>query len=143
MEKGSNMRQDPLEIIFNRFFNRHFDTMEGGLALGRTIPAVNIIETINYLLVEVAAPGFIRDDFEINLANDILTIFAENKAEQHTKCKINRREYSYTTFERSFKIYNPIVYEKAQTDYKNGVFTINIPKTDGIKHNTTKPTLDE
>ncbi|MBC7873550.1 MAG: Hsp20/alpha crystallin family protein, partial [Ferruginibacter sp.] len=66
---------------------------------------VNVIETEKSYQLEVVAPGFDKADFKINLDQQLLTISAEKKNEQEEENHKNiRREYSYSSFKRSFTI---------------------------------------
>src|SRR3989337_2619933 len=71
------------------------------------LPAVNVSEDDKSYTIDVVAPGFKKDDFKINVNDDVLTISAENKSESTDKDnnkQYNRREYSYSSFTRSFTL---------------------------------------
>lgn len=137
----SDMRHSSLDSVFDTFFNRNFDSIDGGLALGTTVPAVNIIEEENSFNVEVAAPGLHKDQFRMNLDNNILTISAENKDEKEYKGKVTRREFSYSTFERSFTLPDSVDGDKIKADYKEGVLKITLPKKEEAKRKEPKQIL--
>lgn len=104
--------------------------------IGTSIPAVNIQETDEDFLVEVAAPGKAKEDFNIELDNDVLTISAEEKQEKETSeksGKFTRREFSYSTFKRAFSLPDSVDSGKISASYNNGVLEIAIPKREEAK----------
>ena len=103
--------------------------------IGVSIPAVNIQETEDYFLVEVAAPGKTKEDFNIELDNDVLTISSESKKEntEEEKGKFTRREFSYSTFKRAFSLPETVDNAKINASYENGVLLINLPKKEEAK----------
>lgn len=100
-----------------------------------TLPAVNIKENDNQFTVEVAVPGMEKEDFQIDLDNNILTISSEKKTEnEETNDKYTRREYSYQSFKRSFTLPKNVVdSDKIAATYKNGELVIAIPKREEAK----------
>lgn len=105
-------------------------------SIGTSIPAVNIQETDDNFMVEVAAPGKSRDDFNIELDNDILTISSEEKKEMETTEKngrYTRKEFSYSNFKRAFSLPETVNNDKISASYENGVLLINLPKKEEAK----------
>ena len=104
---------------------------------GSTLPAVNIKETDTSYEVEMAAPGMKKEDFKIELDNNILTILSE-KSEEHEeggeKEKYSRKEFSYQSFQRSFSLPKEVVDEdKIEAHYREGVLHLRIPKREEVK----------
>lgn len=126
----------------NDFFNtdlsdwsaRHFSDTN------TTLPAVNIKENTDGFLVEMAAPGMSKEDFKIELDNDLLTISSEKKNENESKEGENytRREFSYQSFSRSFTLPKTVEAEKISAKYENGVLRIEIPKKEEAKPKPAK-----
>ncbi len=107
-----------------------------GNSIGTRIPAVNIQETEDMFMVEVAAPGKSKKDFNIELDNDVLTISSEDKNEKESsdkKGRITRREFSYRNFKRAFTLPETVNSEEISASYKNGVLMINLPKKEEAK----------
>ena len=105
-------------------------------SIGTSIPAVNIQESDDNFTVEVAAPGKTRDDFNIELDNDILTISSEEKKENESTEKngrYTRKEFSYSNFKRAFSLPETVNNEKIAASYENGVLVINLPKKEEAK----------
>jgi HSP20 family protein len=101
-----------------------------GSDVAQTMPAVNVRETNDAYLVNVAAPGLKKEDFLVNLENDILTIACEKevKNEEKKDDRFTRREFSYTSFERSFTLPKTAEADKIEAKYENGILDIKIPK---------------
>lgn len=99
-----------------------------------TVPAVNIVETDDNYRLEVAAPGLKKEDFRISLENDILTISTEKKSESSEKNeKYTRKEYSYSSFLRSFTLPEIVNTESINASYENGIMTLVLPKKEEAK----------
>ena len=104
---------------------------------GTTVPAINIRETGNSYEVEMAAPGMNKEDFKVELDNNILTISSEKSDEREEggeNEKYSRREFSYQSFQRSFSLPKEVVDEdKIQARYRHGVLNLTIPKKEQAK----------
>jgi len=100
-----------------------------------TLPAVNIKETENEFIVDVAVPGMEKKDFKIDLDNDVLTISSEKTVNnEESKENYTRKEYSYRSFKRSFTLPQGIVNrDKIEAVYKSGELKITIPKLEEAK----------
>ncbi len=100
-----------------------------------TLPAVNIKEDDTAFTVEVAIPGMNKEDININLENNVLTISSEQQSEhKDSKENYTRREYSYRSFKRSFNLPKTKVNSEAITaNYKNGELMIVIPKVEKVE----------
>ncbi len=93
------------------------------------IPAVNIKEDDASFSLELAAPGISKEDFKIDLDNDVLTISSEKKSENEEANKgYTRKEFSYHSFKRSFTIPESVDPNAIGASYENGVLTVALPK---------------
>ena len=100
---------------------------------------VNVKETEKSYLLEVVAPGFEKNDFKVNLDQDLLTISAEKKSEAKAENeKQVRREYSFRSFKRSFTLDEKIDATNIEASYVNGVLTLNLPKKEAVKAAATE-----
>lgn len=92
-------------------------------------PAVNVRETDNSFVLELAAPGYKKEDFNISVENDLLTISSEqqNKVEE-TEKGYTRREFSYSSFSRSFTLPESVNAESIKGSYNNGILSVELPK---------------
>lgn len=122
----------------NPFFNDVFDSIVNDTFLSdklvARVPAVNIAENDNEFHIELAVPGLKKDDFKINLDKNILTISAEKKSESNTSDKkYSKREYSYTSFVRSFTLPDTADHSKIDAEYTDGILTLIVAKREEAK----------
>ena len=118
-----------LPTLFDKFFNDDFN-----VTLGRDfsnhIPAVNIKENENDFSIELAAPGLSKEDFKLNVEHDVLTISAEKKTEgEKAEDAYSRKEFSFSSFKRSFKLPKSVDGNAIEANYKDGIVYITVPKT--------------
>ncbi len=98
-----------------------------------TVPAANIHETKEAFHVELNAPGRNKEDFKINLDKGLLTIGYEKQTEAENKdYKTIRKEFSYSSFKRSFSVDEKINAAGIQAKYENGVLKIYLPKKEEV-----------
>lgn len=102
------------------------------------IPAVNIIESLSNFVIEVAAPGLNKEDFSIELEEDTLKISSKVKVEntdnnQGERIRFQKREFNYSSFERSFKLPENINTDSVHARYENGVLRIKLQKMEEKK----------
>ena len=99
-----------------------------------SLPAVNIIESKDDYRIEVAAPGLNKEDFKINLENNVLTVSSEKEEKQEQKEeKVMRKEFSYYSFSRSFTLPLTVNSEKIRATHKDGILQVVIPKREEAK----------
>src|SRR5690606_20155627 len=111
--------------FFGPFFNDSFITDR---FISR-VPAVNVAETADAYHIELAAPGLEKGDFKINVDGDVITISGEKKSETADENKkYSKREYSYTSFTRSFTLPDSVDYNSIDAEYKDGVLKVSIGK---------------
>lgn len=123
-----------LPSIFEDLFN---DSRLADVSnFGGTLPAVNIKETADDFKVEVAVPGKKKDDFNIELDQNVLTISSETKNENEEKTEdgtFTRKEFNYTSFKRAFTLPDSVEQDKIKAVYKDGVLNITVPKREESK----------
>jgi HSP20 family protein len=128
----------PVRKSFNNLVDDFFATVPSILR-DEVIPAkqiapVNIKETEKDYELEIVAPGFEKENFKVNLENNILTIEGEKKTEEENKNeKLVRREFKSQSFKRSFTVDENIDTENISAKYVNGVLTLNLPKKGDVK----------
>lgn len=94
-----------------------------------SVPPVNIRETDNTFEVELSAPGKAKEDFNIELDNDMLTISSEQRTENTVEeGKFTRREFSHSSFRRSFTLPETVKEDDIKAAYENGILKITLPK---------------
>src|SRR6185312_2320892 len=117
---------DVFESIFNdTFFNDRMITR---------VPAVNISESENNYHIELAAPGLKKEDFKLNLDRNQLSISVEQSADHQDEQKnYNKREYSYSSFVRSFTLPESADDSQINATYTDGILRIDITKSEEAK----------
>jgi HSP20 family protein len=106
----------------------------GEFARGAWSPSVDIFEDENRLIVEAELPGMNREDFEISVENNVLTLKGERKFEKKTEGdNYHRVERSYGAFTRQFTLPQTITAEGATADFDNGVLRVALPKREETK----------
>lgn len=115
---------------FTNFFDS-FEKNHSGLTNHSKgdVPSVNIIENEKDFVIEFAAPGVKKEDFNINLDNQVLTVSREIKEEKETKEEnYTRREFVYGSFSRSFTLPKSVKFDNIAADYNEGILVIKLPK---------------
>lgn len=131
--KNSNQVPSLLDRFFDGemfdWTNRNFSNTN------TTLPSVNIKENADAFTVEVAAPGFDKGDFKLELNHNTLTISSDKKVEKETKEGefFTKREYSYQSFTRSFTLPQIADGERIGATYENGILSVSIPKKEEAK----------
>lgn len=128
-----------LPSVFDDFFKPWKDIFDtnGGRAWTSTVPAVNISEDKDAFKVSMAAPGMKKEDFKIDLEDDILTISAEKEETTEQKNeRLSRQEYNYTSFSRSFTLPQTVIKDKIEAQYQDGVLKLSMPKNEEAKKAT-------
>jgi HSP20 family protein len=102
----------------------------GGVDSNRSnLPAVNILEGEKDFTLELAVPGQKKEDFNVELDNDVLTISMETQSEvADKKAEYTRREFHYTSFKRAFTLPESVNQEDIKADYKDGILKFTLPK---------------
>ncbi|MDP4184648.1 MAG: Hsp20/alpha crystallin family protein [Bacteroidota bacterium] len=122
-------RHRDLPGLFDEFFGRDFFNDVVKDSHWNSTPKVNVIESEKDYSIEVAAPGLEREDFKVNLKNNLLTISSEKECKQEeNEDRYLKREFCYTSFNRSFSLPENIEVAKIAATHKNGVLTVVLPK---------------
>lgn len=134
---------DPTPVrSFNRFVEDFFNRGIGEFVGSDNFishPSVNVKETDDNYIIELAAPGLEKKDFNINVENDYLTISAERKQENETKEEnYTRREFNYSSFRRSFNLPKSVNADAIAANYTDGVLNITLPKREEAKKKATR-----
>jgi HSP20 family protein len=124
--------QDRINRVFGDAYRRGDDDV---LSRGEWMPPVDIYETDNHeLVLKTELPGIKREDIDIRLENNLLTLRGERKRESDVKDDhYHRVERSYGSFSRSFTLPATVNTEKVSADFKDGVLTITLPTREEAK----------
>lgn len=134
--KALSTRMERMPFLFDDFFSKPWnDWFNSGLTSRvMNVPAVNISERKDDFLVTMAAPGLKKEDFKIDLEGSILTISSEKEEESKEEDeKFTRKEYSYSSFERSFTLPEEVNQNAIEAQYKEGVLNLTLPKKEEAK----------
>lgn len=116
------------ELFNNNWFS------DFGVKRNGSTPAVNVTENNDGYKIEVAAPGYSKNDFHIDMDNHVLTISSEKEDKvEDTNDNYVRKEFSYCSFTRSFTLPELVKEDKIEANYKDGVLHVAIPKRDEAK----------
>jgi len=113
--------------VFGKDFLRDFFNWEDN----PSVPDVNVKENKDQYTIEVAAPGIDKKDFDVNVQNNMLVISSEKETKDEKGSEEEnyvRREFSYTSFQRSFSIPETVDAENIKAKYENGVLYVELPK---------------
>lgn len=105
------------------------------------MPAVNVVEKENEFAVDLSVPGFDKDDIDIEIDKNQLTISASNESkneEKDDKDRVVRREFSASSFERSFVLPDNIDTEKISARQENGILKLSLPKRQNAPEDAVK-----
>lgn len=109
--------------------------------MGEVSPSVDIFEDGNNVVVKAEVPGMKKEDIEVNLTQDTITISGHKKEEEKVEKKdFYRLERSFGSFTRKLRLPSDILTDKAKASFKDGVLEVRIPKSPTAK--ATKIAID-
>lgn len=122
--------REAMDRLFDDAFTRPLSIAGNGWA----VPAVDMYQTDNEVVVKAALPGMKADDVQLNVTGEVLTIKGEIKQKDEMKEKAyHLREQRWGSFERSVILPTDVVADKAKADFENGILTITLPKAEEAK----------
>ena len=122
------------QLFDDAFFNDNWSN-----APMLSTPSVNIKEGPESFVIEMAAPGLSREDFNIEIENDQLIVSASRESSsEETKEKYSRREFNYASFTKKYHLDDTIDAEKISASYDSGVLHLTLPKKDEVKTEVRK-----
>ena len=141
-------RWDDMDRMMDDFFSRRvrpwwpenwFRTGEPGAR----VPAVDLFEEKDDIVVKAELPGMCKDDIEVKLGDHTLTIRGEKKKEEEIKDEnYYRSERSYGSFVRTLELPTDIHADKVKATFKNGILEVRVPKTEAAKTKEIKVKVD-
>jgi len=125
--------RDRMDRLFNEALGRGWGGEEG-LATGVWVPSVDVYETPESIVLKADLPEVKKDEVDISIENNTLTIKGEHKVEKEvTEKNFYRMERSYGSFSRSFTLPPTVAGDKAEASFENGVLTLTLPKREESK----------
>jgi len=134
LAKWKNSNLPSFSGLLDDFFSRELSPIMGRMRASS--PAVNIRETNDKYVLEVAAPGMAKEDFNIEVTpSNVLVISSEKREErkedseqENDKGRFSLREFSYSSFSRSFTLPDTVDAENIKASYRDGVLEVGLPK---------------
>lgn len=124
--------REAMDRLFDDAFTRPLSLRDGW-----SVPAIDMYQTDDEIVVKAALPGVKADEVQINITGEVLTLKGEMKYEEEKEEKAwHIREQRYGSFERSIVLPTDVVADKAKADFENGILTITLPKADEVKPRT-------
>ncbi|MDX1377263.1 MAG: Hsp20/alpha crystallin family protein, partial [Anaerolineales bacterium] len=112
--------RDAMDRLFDDAFTRPLSLRDGW-----SVPAIDMFQTDDEIVVKAALPGISADEVQINVTGEVLTLRGEVKQNQEMEEKAwHIREQRLGSFERSIALPTDVVADKAQADFENGILTI-------------------
>jgi HSP20 family protein len=126
--------RDAMDRLFDDAFTRPLRLNDGG---NWSMPAVDMYQTDNEVVVKAAIPGVKTDDVQINVTGEVLTIKGETKEKEEVKEKAyHLREQRWGMFERTIAMPTDVIADKAKAEFENGILTITLPKAEEVRPKT-------
>lgn len=124
--------REAMDHLFDDAFTRPLSLRDGW-----SVPAVDMYQTDDEVVVRASIPGFKAEDVQINVTGDTLTLRGEVKREEEKQDKAwHIREQRSGSFERSVAMPTAVVADKAKAEFENGILTITLPKAEEVKPKT-------
>ena len=103
------------------------------------MPAVNIKDNADHFAIELAAPGYKKDDLKVTVKEGVLTIASEKKHEsEEDKKGYTRKEFSYASFSRSFVLPENTDADSLKANFTDGVLKLTLNKTKAVPESKAK-----
>lgn len=128
----------PVDRLASEIFGQSIGRLFGSDGFMDHAPRVNIVENNDEFRVEMQAPGFDKKDLKVEMVDDVLTIRGEHTEEsgQNEDVRWTRREFSRSSFERSFTLPKQVQADAIKAEYVNGVLQLMIPKSEEARPKT-------
>lgn len=124
--------REMMDRMIDEVFERPFSSVFTG-----QVPAIDMYQTDNEVVVKAALPGVKADDVQISVTGDVLTIKGEIKQEEEQKSRsYHIREHRWGAFERTIILPTAVVADKAKAEFENGILTITLPKAEEVRPKT-------
>ena len=124
--------QDEVNRLFSTNLTRAYG--EEGIARGAWNPSVDIYENKDQIVLEAELPGMKREDFDLSIENNVITLRGERRFEKKDESdNYHRVERAYGSFTRSFTLPQTVQPESVAAEYRNGVLRVTMPKREEVK----------
>jgi len=124
--------RDAMDRLFDDAFTRPLSLRDN-----LSVPAIDMYQTNDEIVVKVALPGIKSDEVQVNITGEVLTLKGEVKHDEEKQEKAwHIREQRYGSFERSVVLPTEVVADRAKGDFEDGILTITLPKAEEVKPKT-------
>ena len=131
--------QDRMNRMFDQALSKTRADDEEGLTASTWVPAVDIFETADSIVMKAELPGVSRENIDIQVRDNTLTLKGERKFEREVKDENYLRiERSYGAFQRAFSLSTVIQQDKIKAVFKDGVLEVTLPKAEEAKSKQVK-----
>jgi len=121
--------REAMDHLFDDAFTRPLSIRDGW-----SVPAIDMYQTDDEVVVRASLPGYKADDVQINITGEVLTLKGEVKQEDEKKERAwHIREQRWGSFERSVALPTDVMADKAKAEFENGILTVTLPKADEVK----------
>lgn len=124
--------QDEVNRLFSTNLSHNYS--DEGIGRGAWNPSIDIFENKDHIVLEAELPGMNREDFDLSIENNVITLRGERRFEKKNDSdNYHRVERAYGSFTRSFTLPQTVDAEGAQAEYRNGVLRVTLPKREEVK----------
>jgi len=135
----ARINRNYVPAYWDDFFNDGFFRQLNSTTNKGSNPAVNVSEEEKSFTIEVAAPGVNRNDFKLEIEDDVLTISTEHKeSKEEEKQNYLRREFNYKAFKRSFQLPETVDQEQIKATHEAGILMLVLPKKEEVVQKAPK-----
>jgi len=121
--------REAMDRLFDDAFTRPLSLRDAW-----SVPAIDMYQTDDEIVVKAALPGIKADEVQINITGEVLTLKGEMKHEEDKKEKAwHIHEQRWGSFERSVVLPTDVVADKTKAEFENGILTITLPKAEEVK----------
>jgi len=124
--------REAMDHLFDDAFTRPLSVRDGW-----SVPAVDMYQTDDEIVVKAALPGIKSDEVQINITGEVLTLKGSvNQESEKDEKAWHIREQRFGSFERSIALPTQVMSDKAKAEFENGILTITLPKAEEVKPKT-------
>jgi len=121
--------REAMDHLFDDAFTRPLTLRDGW-----SVPAIDMYQTDEEIVVKASLPGVKADEVQINITGEVLTLKGETQQVEEKKDKAwHMREQRWGAFERAIALPTEVVADKAKAEFENGILTITLPKAEEVK----------
>ncbi|NER00120.1 MAG: Hsp20/alpha crystallin family protein [Cyanothece sp. SIO2G6] len=129
---------DTLQREMNRLFDDVLSPSQSWDGMSQSVPAAELEEAVDAYSLRLELPGIHKDDLDVQVMAEAVTISGERKRPHETEEGRVRTEFRYGSFQRVIPLPGRIDHQQVAADYKDGILTLRLPKADEEKNKVVK-----